>query len=126
MPTHLYPFKSRSSPYERQLVLKGKHLTDCVYANIVVDIQARELKDKLFTYRIPAALTGETFIGAQVLVPFGSNMVGGFVVSLTDTTNSPPSSIKDIAEVIEPEPLFDREYIDLLYWVAEFYCASIS
>ncbi|HEY9773319.1 MAG TPA: primosomal protein N' [Planktothrix sp.] len=127
MQTHLYPLNSGSSPYIRQLVLKDKHLSDCVYANIVVDIQARELKDKLFTYRIPEALTGETFIGAQVLVPFGSNnLIGGFVVSLTDKPSSPESAIKDIAEVIEPEPLFDREYIDLLYWVAEFYCASIS
>lgn len=102
-------------------------MTDCLYANIIVDIQARELKDKLFTYKVPDALTQDTFIGAQVLVPFGgNNLVGGYVVSLSDRLDASASSIKEIAEILEPEPLFDREYIDFLYWIAEYYCTSIS
>ncbi len=102
-------------------------MTGCLYASIVVDIQARELKDKLFTYRVPDALTQDTFIGAQVLVPFGgSNLVGGYVVALSDRSETSASSIKEIAEILEPEPLFDREYIDFLYWIAEYYCTSIA
>lgn len=102
-------------------------MTGCLYANIVVDIQARELKDKLFTYRVPDALSQDAFIGAQVLVPFGgSNLVGGYVVSLSDRSESAATSIKEIAEILEPEPLFDREYIDFLYWIAEYYCTTIA
>ena len=64
-------------------------MASTVYANVIVDIQARELKDKLFTYRVPEELASETFIGAQVLVPFGGrDLVGGYVVSLTDEAKS--------------------------------------
>src|SRR5436309_906127 len=108
MASSLYPFRSGSSSDGRQLVLQRSDSMNTVYANVILDVQARELKDRLFTYRVPDALSTETFIGAQVLVPFGaSNLVGGYVVSLQDRTSTAESSIKDIAEVLEPEPLFD-------------------
>ncbi|HEY9678019.1 MAG TPA: primosomal protein N' [Drouetiella sp.] len=97
-----------------------------IYANVIVDIQARELKDKLFTYKVPEELAPETFIGAQVLVPFGGrDLVGGYVVSLSDEAKG-DITIKNIAEVIEPEPLFDKEYVEFLYWIADYYCANLS
>lgn len=125
MKAGLYPFNSET---RRLPGVRSSILSNCVYANVVVDIQARELKDKLFTYRIPSELTGDTFIGAQVLVPFGpSNLVGGYVVSLTDAPAGGASgAIKDIADVVEPEPLFDREYIEFLYWIADYYCSNIT
>ncbi|CAN5131458.1 primosomal protein N' [soil metagenome] len=107
-------------------LLRSKGLASTVYANVIVDIQARELKDKLFTYRVPEELAAETFIGAQVLVPFGGrDLVGGYVVSLTDEAKT-EVTIKEIAEVIEPEPLFDKEYVEFLYWIADYYCANLS
>lgn len=107
-------------------LLRSKGLASTVYANVIVDIQARELKDKLFTYRVPEELAAETFIGAQVLVPFGGrDLVGGYVVSLADEART-DVTIKEIAEVIEPEPLFDKEYVEFLYWIADYYCANLS
>jgi primosomal protein N' (replication factor Y) (superfamily II helicase) len=107
-------------------LLRSKGLASTVYANVIVDIQARELKDKLFTYKVPEELAAETFIGAQVLVPFGGrDLVGGYVVSLADEAKT-EVTIKEIAEVIEPEPLFDKEYVEFLYWIADYYCASLS
>jgi primosomal protein N' (replication factor Y) (superfamily II helicase) len=107
-------------------LLRSKGLASTVYANVIVDIQARELKDKLFTYRVPEELAAETFIGAQVLVPFGGrDLVGGYVVSLSDEAKT-EVTIKEIAEVIEPEPLFDKEYVEFLYWIADYYCANLS
>lgn len=107
-------------------LMRSKGLASTVYANVIVDIQARELKDKLFTYRVPEELAAETFIGAQVLVPFGGrDLVGGYVVSLSDEAKT-EVTIKEIAEVIEPEPLFDKEYVEFLYWIADYYCANLS
>jgi primosomal protein N' (replication factor Y) len=99
---------------------------EVVFANIVIDIQARELKDRLFTYRIPEHLANEAFIGAQVLVPFGHrNVVGGYIISLTEHVDS-QMKVKDIDEVVVPEPLFDKNYVDFLYWIADYYCSSLS
>ncbi len=96
-----------------------------VYANVVLDAQARDLKDRLFTYQVPPALSAEAFIGAQVLVPFGHReLVSGYIISLSDTCD-PSIAVKEIAEVVVPEALFDQKYVDFLYWLADFYCASL-
>ena len=111
----------RSPPGSRSLVLGAS-----VFANVVLDIQARDLRDRLFTYRIPEELANEAFIGAQVLVPFGHrDLVGGFIISISDQCDA-TISIKEIAEVVEPEPFFDKDYVDFLYWLADYYCASLS
>ncbi len=97
-----------------------------LYAEIVLDLQARDLKDRLFTYRVPEFLAEDVFVGAQVLVPFGNqDAVGGYVVSLL---NEPQGDfkIKDISEVVEPDPLFDKEFIDFLGWIAFRSCARLS
>ncbi len=97
-----------------------------LYAEIVIDLQARDLQDRLFTYRVPEFLLDEVFVGAQVLVPFGhQETVGGYVVGLRNDCQS-DFKLKDIAEVLEPDPLFDKEYIDFLGWLAFRSCARLS
>jgi primosomal protein N' (replication factor Y) (superfamily II helicase) len=121
LPLYLDGKSLRSPPGSRSLLLSGS-----VYANVVLDLQARDLRDRLFTYKIPAPLAAEAFIGAQVLVPFGNrDLVGGFIISLSDRCEA-GISIKEIAEVVEPEPFFDKSYVDFLYWLADYYCTSLS
>jgi len=97
-----------------------------VFAEVIVDIPSRELGDKLFTYRVPDYLQKEAFIGAQVLVPFGhQDLVGGYVVSIQDHFSG-SCQPKPIVEILDSDPLFDSDYIDFLYWTADYYCTSIS
>lgn len=97
-----------------------------LYAEVVIDLQARDLKDRLFTYRVPEFLLDEVFVGAQVLVPFGhQDTVGGYVVSLKAECET-DFKLKDISEVLEPDPLFDKDYIDFLGWLAFKSCARLS
>lgn len=114
----MYSFMTRS--------VRNTPLVEGLYASVVLDIQARELRDRLFTYRVPDYLSPDTFIGAQVLVPFGTQQIGGYVVSLSETTPEVSFKTKDIFEVVEPEPLFDKQYIEFLHWLATYYCASLS
>lgn len=100
-----------------------------IYASVILDLQARELKDRLFTYEVPAHLAASTFIGAQVLVPFGrQDMVAGYVVSLGESKDVHLDNIKtrEISDVIAQESLFDEQYIDFLYWVCDYYCATLA
>lgn len=101
-----------------------------LYASVALDVKARELKERLFTYVVPPHFREDAFIGAQVLVPFGQQgLVAGYVVSLSDSLDSTQASnirLKEVADVLAPEPLFDARYISLLSWVADYYCASIS
>jgi primosomal protein N' (replication factor Y) len=105
----------------------SSNLSNKVYASVIVDIQSTELKDKLFTYEIPEELVPEAFIGAHVLVPFGPNkLIGGLILALGETYDGQIKSIKKVAEVVEVEPLFDKDYVEFLYWVADYYCARVA
>lgn len=122
-------------------VLRRLELSDSIpiYADVAMDIPARELEQQLFTYRVPDHLTDEVCVGTQVLVPFGhQEMVSGYVIALKDKFSHNGSfggkleqagrkiQIKSIVEVLESEPLFDPAYISFLNWVAEYYCSSIT
>ena len=97
-----------------------------VYAQVVVDLPARELGDRVFTYQVPEYLILNTFIGAHVLVPFGhQEMVGGFVIAITDQISG-DFHPKEILEVLDNDPLFDPNYIDFLYFIADYYLSSLS
>src|SRR5690606_2218963 len=92
------------------------------YANVALDIEARELRDRLFAYKIPEHLWDEVYIGSQVLVPFGNQIsIGGYVVSISDDAPEELKEVKrvrNISEVIDGIPLFDDRYIDFLNWLA--------
>lgn len=98
---------------------------DALYVSVILDVQIQGLKDRLFTYRVPETLVGSVFVGAQVVVPFGPQFVPGYVVGLIDHFES-EYTIKDVLEVLEPEPLFDESYIDFLAYIAKQYCASLQ
>ena len=104
-----------------------------LYAEIALDLNVREIAERLFTYEIPAHMRSQVFIGSQVLVPFGArDLVSGFVVSIGErrqggAREDPPlEKMRPIAEVIETEPFFDSQYIEFLYYVSEYYFCSIG
>ncbi len=101
-----------------------------LYASVALDIQIRDLKDRLFTYKVPEHFKADAFVGAQVLVPFGAQgLVAGYVVSLTYTPEiyrEGNVNFKEITDILVPEPAFDANYVGLLHWIADFYLCNIS
>jgi len=97
-------------------------------ADVAIDIATPQLSNKLFTYRVPDFLTKETFVGSQVFVPFGGQeLVNGFVVGIKQVEGDDGNgNYKDIAELLSSDPLFDAHYIDFLYWLADFYGATLA
>lgn len=97
-----------------------------LFVSVILDVQIQGLKDRLFTYKVPEQLLDSVFIGAQVIVPFGPRqMVPGFVIGLLAHFEA-DYAIKEIEEVLEPEPLFDQDYIDFLAYIGKQYCASLQ
>ncbi len=83
-----------------------------------------------FTYRIPLKLSGAIRIGSRVIVPFGKRMLTGYAVAFADeppaTGELSPEDIKDVAEVVDPDPLITHEVMDLSAWVADYYAGSLG
>ncbi len=94
------------------------------YAQVIVDVP--DLDTRTFSYLIPEELYDHIKPGVPVLVPFGNRgAVNGFVVGFSDYL---PEEIKakSIYEVLLDDSLFDIEYLQLLEWVANYYCCSLQ
>jgi len=94
------------------------------YAQVIVDVP--DLDTRTFSYSIPDEIYDSIKPGVPVLVPFGNRgVVNGFVVGFS---NYLPEEIraKAIYEVLYGNSLFDMEYLQLLEWVANYYCCSLQ
>lgn len=139
MPSPLYSFEKRLFQ-GRRFRLTGNQPasvetqpgidTAPLYASVALDVQIRDLKDRLFTYKVPEHFKPDAFVGAQVLVPFGAQgLVAGYIVSLThapELYRDGNVSFKEISDILVPEPAFDANYVRLLHWIADFYLCNIS
>src|SRR3954467_7033519 len=74
-----------------------------------------------FTYRDPRGV--RPVVGTQVVVPFGTRMVTGFVVGHCD---SAPGPVRDIEEVVGEGPVVDEEILEMCRWAASYYLAPLG
>ncbi len=100
------------------------------FANVIVDIAASSVRDRLFTYAIPQTLAQDVLLGVPVLVPFGkSRTMAGYVISLSndlpEAFEAQNIELKEIVTVLDEQAFFDAQYIEFLRWVADYYLSSL-
>ena len=94
-------------------------------ANVIIDGKTRQV-DKGFSYRIPAELEDKARVGVRVRVPFGrgDRHEIGYVIKVEEKENN--GKIKEIAEVLDEAPLFDREKLVEAYWIKNRYFSTFA
>jgi primosomal protein N' (replication factor Y) len=90
------------------------------FFELVFDIPA----DHSFTYLIDDK--SEAAAGKRAMVPFGKRDCLGFIIAQND---NPPEGIKEeavkkIRRVVDSEPLFDNNDVEIARWMAGFYLCS--
>ncbi len=76
-----------------------------------------------FLYEIP----GEIPFPARVTVPFGTREeVQGFVVGLREEKPAELEEVRQILEVLDPEPLIRDDIFELCRWIADYYMAPLG
>ncbi|MDD5590748.1 MAG: primosomal protein N' [Dehalococcoidales bacterium] len=89
------------------------------YAEVSVNSPAAQRRT--FSYTIPADLNIE--IGQTVWVPFGSKLLQGIVLELTDYPAV--TETREIAGVIEDIPLLSPPRISLARWISGYYLSPL-
>lgn len=83
---------------------------------------------RTFTYRVPAGFADEIKVGARILVPFGKRTATGYAVSLASEFDADSdieeSGVKNVYQLIDPEPLITPEIVELTKWASDYYFAS--
>ncbi len=77
---------------------------------------------RLFDYSLPNNLADENLHpGMRVKVSFGRRKLIGVLVEVSDKTDVPTNKLKSILEIIDQEPVFTNEILDLCRWASDYY-----
>lgn len=83
-------------------------------AQIIVDMPLMQT-DQSFTYWVPEHLQQGIQLGSRVHVPFGkgNRLLQGYVVSLSHALDNDNKPLKEIKELLDPEPVLNTEQLNL-------------
>ena len=89
------------------------------YAEVSVNSPAGERQ--LFSYSIPEELKLQP--GHAVWVPFGSRILQGIVIELSQFPSV--ESVRPIDSLIQPEPLISKNQLELAQWISRYYLSPL-
>ncbi|WP_245632751.1 primosomal protein N' [Alicyclobacillus kakegawensis] len=93
-----------------------------VVADVLIDMRGRGV-DRWFSYRVPASLKPHLAVGQRVIVPFGRRSQQGFVMRLREKEPA-EAKLREIAFLVDAEPLLTEEMIELCGWLRWRYVCS--
>lgn len=79
---------------------------------------------KIFTYAVPERMKEKISPGARVLVPFRSQKMIGYTVGFCKEPKL--KNIKSIIDLIDEEPIFEKDLLALSKWICEYYFCSFG
>ena len=98
---------------------------DYMFVSVLTQIGAKAV-DQTFFYHVPKLLENNIKIGVRVRIPFGNMILDGFVLGISDNSSYDNSKIKDIINVIDKEPVLNKEMLLLGKYMSDNLLASLS
>ena len=86
-------------------------------AGVLIELEA-EVLDKIFSYSIPNNLLDKISVGKRVKVPFGHQIIDGFIMEIKNENNS-EYKLKDIIEVIDDVPILNNELMEIGKYISK-------
>ena len=85
--------------------------------SVLVELSNKNI-DKTFDYLVPSFLTEKIKIGLRVTVPFGSQTLEGFVLSIKKDNNI-DKELKEIIDVVDDEVILNNELLELGKYISK-------
>lgn len=116
-----------NSPYQKNLFATEPDRPEWEIAaeqdRLVAEIALTRTFDQTFTYAVPESLRDVIAPGKRVEVPFGkgNRKELAFCVGLTQGPQTGNRRLKEIAGVVDREPLVDAHLLELTRWISDRY-----
>src|SRR5664279_1646691 len=85
----------------------------------VIEVAVAVHLDKTFHYRVPPHLADRALPGHRVFVPFGHRRLTGYI--LGNVAEASENKLKDIIDVLDPDPLWTDNELEFFRWIAAYY-----
>ncbi|MFL6332332.1 MAG: primosomal protein N' [Pyrinomonadaceae bacterium] len=112
-----------STSERRHRETAAPHVIAPLYAEVALPLRLTQT----YTYGLPLALREDTRVGARLLVPFGRQLLTGYVVALHEGLDPElglaESEIKEAEELLDAEPLLTPEVLEITRWISDYYAA---
>ena len=91
------------------------------YAEVILPVPV----GRSFTYALPSLAADTAKVGCRVVVPFGRNKLHtGIVLSLHDEVDKEGFEIREIADIVDTEPIVGQKELQLWEWMADYYMCT--
>ena len=80
---------------------------------VLVELSNKNI-DKIFDYNVPNDLVSDIKVGIRVEVPFGRQLLDGFVLEIKDSSSM---DLKDIIRIKDTDNVLDSELLELGKWL---------
>lgn len=90
------------------------------YADVALPLPVQDT----FTYQIPEEEHENLHVGCRVEVEFGHRVEKGYCVGTKREAGIDPDRIKEIRNILDPEPLVDESILRLSRWLSRYYLCS--
>ena len=95
-----------------------------MFAEVAVPLYVHQT----FTYALPDSFAANAQLGCRVLVPFGKQLLTGYIVGLHQSlaeagVDAETTDIKSVEELFDTEQLVTPELLALTKWIADYYFA---
>ena len=84
---------------------------------VLIELEA-EVLDKIFTYKVPNHLLDKIKIGVRVRVPFGNQVLEGFIMQIKDCDDG-NYELKDIIDVIDDIQIINEELMQIGKYISK-------
>ena len=93
-------------------------------AEICINLSAKNIF-QVYIYAVPEKFN---FLerGWRVIVPFGKQIVDGFIMEVKDTDETFEFELKEILDVVDSEIWFTPQMSEMANWTADFYLCPLS
>ena len=91
-----------------------------LYAEVILSLPVSQA----FTYIVPESFIGSARAGSRVLVPFSQRMLTGFIIGLRKRRPAPGIPLKEIAEVLDGEPVFSSSFLSFSRKLSDYFYSS--
>ena len=93
------------------------------YAEVILPVPV----GRSFTYAVPSQMAESIKVGSRVVVPFGNNKLHtGIVLSAGDSADGSGYEIKEIAELVDTEPVVGGHELRMWEWMADYYMCALG
>ena len=94
-----------------------------MFASVIVPLPL----EGAFTYIVPPEMQSKVHAGSRVLVPFGDrHYYTGVVCATSPVGPGQGIALKEIASVLDPEPIVRHPQIRFWEWMAQYYLCTIG